>query len=175
MCDGNSRVCQFRKIGLDGRINTLQRSVNSKRLYDRYRSERSRNGLGGGWCNTVLNHLLQYSRKHDENEERGWAVPKQSVQNLVRGLQPITTKVGTRVGVTECAGQSDVRERVGTAKSPVAKPTGAVVTQRVVVRRVVLQYVSVDRRRKAVQRLGMQALSAGERVDSALRVVNVRE
>lgn len=69
------------KISLDGRINTLRRGLNSKRLYDRYRSECSRNQLEG-WCNTVLNHLLRYSRKHDENEERDRTVPKQRVQNL---------------------------------------------------------------------------------------------
>jgi len=50
VCDGNSRVCQARKISariLDDRINTLRRDSNSKRLYDRYRSEYSRNELEG--------------------------------------------------------------------------------------------------------------------------------
>ena len=37
---------------LDDRINTLRRGSNSKRLYDRYRSERGRNE-SGEWCNTV--------------------------------------------------------------------------------------------------------------------------
>ena len=47
--------------------------------------------------------------------------------------------------------------------------------QRVVVRRVVLQDISVDRRREIVQRLRMQTLGAGKRVDPTLRVVNIRE
>ena len=42
---------------LDDRINTLRRGSDSKRLYGRYRPERSRNELGG-WWNTFLNLLL---------------------------------------------------------------------------------------------------------------------
>lgn len=51
-------------------------------------------------------------------------------------------------------------------------------TQRVVVWGGVLQDISIDRRREVVQRLGMQTLqtlSAGEGVNPALRVVNIRE
>ena len=84
VCDGNGRVCQFRKISariLDDRINTLRQVSNSKGPYDRYRPERGRNELGG-WRNAVLNHLLRYSRKHDENDERGRIALEQSVQNL---------------------------------------------------------------------------------------------
>jgi hypothetical protein len=83
VCDGNSRVCQFEKISariLDARINTLrQGGSNSKRLYDRYRPERSRNELGG-WCNTLLNHLLRYSRK--TRRKRGMASREERAQNL---------------------------------------------------------------------------------------------
>ena len=91
------------------------------------------------------------------------------------GLQPIATEVRTWVWIPKRAGQPNIRERVGTAERSVAEPTSAVVTQRLVVGRGVLQYVSVDRRREAVQRLRMQALSAGERVNPTLRVVNVRQ
>lgn len=153
MCDGSSRVCQFRRISariLDDRINTLRRDLNSKRLYDRYRSEHSRNGVVG-WCNTGSNHLLRYSRKHDENEEQGRMVPMQSFQILETGLQPITAEVGTGVRIAERAGQSDVWERIGTAETPVAESTTIAVTQGMVMRRVVLKHVSVDRRREAVQ------------------------
>ena len=104
--DGSSRVCQFRRISariLDDRINTLRRDLNSKRLYDRYRSEHSRNEIVG-WCNTGSNHLLRYSRKHDENKEQGRMVPMQSPQISETGLQPITAKVGARVRIAECAG-----------------------------------------------------------------------
>ena len=44
-----------------------------------------------------------------------------------------------------------------------------------VVRRAVLQDISIDRGREAVQRLRMQTLRAGKRVDSTRRVVNVCE
>lgn len=77
-----------------------------------------------------------------------------------RGLQPVATEVGTRVGIAEGASQPDVGERVGVVESPVTEPTGTVVAQRVVVRRVVLQDISIDRRREIVQRLGMQTLGA---------------
>jgi hypothetical protein len=43
------------------------------------------------------------------------------------------------------------------------------------VRRVVLQDISIDRGREAVQRLRMQTLRTGKRVDPTLRVVNIRE
>jgi len=43
------------------------------------------------------------------------------------------------------------------------------------VSRVVLQDVSVDRRREAVQRLRVQTLVTGKRVNPTLRVVNVCE
>lgn len=145
-------MCQFRRISariLDDRINTLRRDLNSKGLYDRYRSEHSRNVVG--WCNTGSNHLLRYSRKHDENEEQGRMVPMQSFQILETGLQPITAEVGTRVRIAERAGQSNVCERIGTAETPVAESTTVAVTQGVVMRRVVLKHVSVDRRREAVQ------------------------
>ena len=82
VCDGNSQVCQFRRISariLDDRINTLRRGFELKRLYDRYRSEPSRNELGG-WCNTFWNHLLRYSRK--TRRKRARMVSEQSVQNL---------------------------------------------------------------------------------------------
>lgn len=101
-------------------------------------------------------------------------IQDQSAQNLETGLQPVTTEVGARIGITERASQSDIWESVGAVETPVTKPAGAVVSQRVIVRRVVLQDISIDRG-KAMQRLGMQALSAREGVNPPLRVVDVRE
>ena len=60
--------------------------------------------------------------------------------------QPVAAEVGTRVGIAERTGQSDVRERVCAVESSTAKPTRTVVVQGVVVRRAVLQDVSIDRR-----------------------------
>jgi len=61
------------------------------------------------------------------------------------GLQPVATEVGASVGITESVSQSDVWERVGAAEPPVAEPSGAVVTQGMIVRGGVLQDVSIDR------------------------------
>jgi len=120
-----------------------------------------------------LNLSCSIPEKHSENGE--WSQSRTSKMCGQRGLQPVTTEVGTRVGITECAGQSDIRERVGAAESSVAEPAGTVMSQRVVVRRVVLQDISIDRRREAVQRLRMQTLTAGKRINPTLRVVNIRE
>lgn len=78
-------------------------------------------------------------------------VPMQSFRIFETGLQPITTEVGTGVRIAERAGQSDVWEGIGTAETPVAESTTVAVTQGMVMRRVVLKHISVDRRREAVQ------------------------
>lgn len=70
-------------------INTLRRGSNSKGLYCRYRSERSRNELGG-WCNTFLNLHLRHSGKNT-TETRSKAEWTQSGASKTR-RQRFTTR-----------------------------------------------------------------------------------
>lgn len=96
--------------------------------YDRYRSGRSRNELGGG--QHAFEPSLTAFQKSTTKAGNGakWSQSRTKAWGH-RGSQPITTEVGTRVGIAECASQSDVRERVGAAESSIAKPAGTVVSQ----------------------------------------------